>query len=215
MKIQLADLYNEDCRDVVVSTVCSLSRSISSFPFPYTMTDDETALHIVDIVNQAFETMEGKDEYKRIGVGKLDFLTKKILEETNIIPAIFNDAIPKELIVKKDNSVAILVNFNDHLHIRVHSFGFLMKNICEKLFAIEEHFSNKLSFLFDNKLGFIIHDMFYFGTSLFQSALISIPGIIMMKKFDMVIQILKKLKMSANGYYSQNSNKSMGWLYYI
>jgi len=215
MRIDLSNLYNEDCKDVVISTVCSLSRSISGFPFPHAMTDDETALHIVELVNKVFETMEGKEEYKIIGVGKLDFLTKKILEETSIIPAIFNDAIPKELIVKKDNSVAILVNFNDHLNIRVHSFGFLMKETCEKLFTIEEHFSNKLSFLFDNKLGFIIHDMFYFGTSLFQSALLSIPGIVMMRKFDMVIQILQKLKMSANGYYSQNSTKSMGWLYYV
>ncbi len=215
MKIDLANLYDEDCRDVVISTVCSLSRSLRGFAFPHAMTDDETALRIVEMVNQAFGTLEGKEEYKIIGVGKLDFLTKKILEETNIIPAIFNEAIPKELIVRKDNSIAILVNFNDHLSIRIHSFGFLMKDICEKLFAIEEHFSNKLPFLFDNKLGFIIHDMFYFGTSLFQSALISIPGIVMMKKFDMVIQILRKLKMSANGYYSQNSAKSMGWLYYI
>jgi len=215
MKIDLANLYNEDCRDVVVSTVCSLARSVRGFPFPHAMADDETALRMVDIVNQVFETMGEKEEYKIIGVGKLDFLTKKILEETNIIPPIFNETIPKELIVKKDNSVAILVNFNDHLSIRIHSFGFLMRDICEQLFRIEEHFSNNLDFLFDNKLGFVIHDMFYFGTALFQSSLISIPGIVMMRKFDMVIQILRKLKMSANGYYSQNSNKSMGWLYYI
>ena len=215
MRIQLADVCNEDCKDVVVSTVCSLSRSIKGFPFPNAMTDDETALNIVDMVYKAFESIEGKEEYKIIGVGKLDFLTKKILEETNIIPPTFNETIPKELILKKDNSSAILVNFNDHLGIRVHSFGFLMKETCERLFKIEEHFSKQLPFLFDNKLGFIVHDMSYFGTALFQSSLISIPGIVMMRKFDMVIQILKKLKMSANGYYAQNSNKSMGWLYYI
>ena len=215
MKINTSELYNEKCTDVVILAMISISRSIENFPFPSVMTDDGEALQVIEMIGDSFSSFEDKDNYKKISIDTLDLLTKKILEETNIIPSRFNEKIKKELIIKDDNSLAILLNFNEHITIRSRSFGFLIKDICQQAFKVEEHFASCMPFSFDNELGYIVSDIFYFGTAFFQSALLSLPGIVMMGQLGNIVQDLRKTGIAANGYYSPNASASMGWVYYV
>ncbi len=215
MKINLNEMYNEKCSDVALTTIFSLSRCIKGFPFPNVIKNEATANRIIEIVNEQFESFEQGCDYKKISIETIDILTRKILEETNIIPQNFNEKIQKEIIMKIDNSVAILVNFNNHLTIKALSNGFQIKDLTDRIFMIEEFFSSNIQFLFDKNIGYIIDDLYYLGTGLNMSLLLSIPGIVMMGRLLSVIETLKKDGIAINGYYTNNSHSSMGWIYYI
>lgn len=215
MKINSSQLYNEACLDVVVVTIFSLSRSIKDFPFPNVNMTEEDASEVIKMVDDSFDKLEEASEYKKINVDSLDILTRKILEEANVIPNKFDESVKKQIIINEDNSVSILLNFNEHISIRSRSFGFFIKEICNKIFMLEEHFEKDLPVLNDKELGHITSDIFYFGTSLRQSVLLSIPGIVMMNKLGAVIEDLRYIGIHVNGYYAATSHESMGWVYYL
>jgi len=215
MKLNPGQLYNEACLDVVIATIFSLSRSIKDLPFPNENMTEELAEKVIKMVDDNFDKLEDASNYKKINIDTLDILTKKILEEANVIPNKFNETLKKQIIINEDNSVAILLNFNDHITIRSRSFGFFIKEICTKIFMLEEYFESKIPIFSDEKLGYITTNIFYFGTSLMQSVLLSIPGIVMMNKLGDVVEDLRRVGIHANGYYSAPSPSSMGHVYYL
>lgn len=215
MNIRLNDIYDEVSTDVAIATVSSISRSIVGFPFPHVIKNDEEAMKVLEIVFSSFEKFKDKNEYRKIDIETFDILTKKILEEASVIPSLFNEKVKKALIVSDSNAIAVLVNFNNHLTIRSRSIGFSPKENYMRAFELEDFFASVIPFSFDEELGYIVKDIFYFGTAFFQSVLLSIPGIVMMGQLSHVIQDLKKNGLNANGYYAPNSHASMGWVYFI
>jgi len=109
MKINLHDMCNEVCTDVAIATIFSISRSVLGFPFPNAINNDEDANKVLHKVNSSFEQLKDRDEYRNIDFGSLDLLTRKILEESSIIPSRFDERPKKALIVGDMNSIAILV----------------------------------------------------------------------------------------------------------
>ena len=215
MKVHLNELYNEKCSDIVISTIFSLSRCINGFVFPNKIIDNTEAQAIIKHVCSALEKIDTKNEYKVISSDNLNILTQKILEESNLLPSTFNEKIKKSIIINSDSSIAILVNFNDHLTFKAISPSFQIKDLSEKLFELEEFFANKLDFSFDDDIGYITSDVLYCGTGIVEGVLVSIPGIVATKRISNIIVNFKNSGLTANGHYTNNTKGSMGGLYYI
>ena len=215
MKVHLNELYNEKCSDVVISTTFSLYRCINGFAFPNKIIDKTQAEDVIKCIRFIIEKMDTKDEYKVISSDSLNILTQKILEESNLLPNTFNEKIKKDIIINGDSSIAILVNFNSHLTFRAMSPSFQIKDLCEKVFELEEYFADKLDFAFDDDIGYITPNIFYCGTGIEEGVLVSIPGIVATKGMSNLVVNFKNAGLTANGHYTNNAKDSMGGLYYI
>ncbi|MGP1438630.1 MAG: hypothetical protein ACTTKH_06115 [Treponema sp.] len=215
MKVHLNELYDEKCSDVVISATFSLLRSIKGFTFPNKTIQYSQAEDVINCVRNVFENMEELKDYKLISSSNLNILTQKILEESNLLPNSFNEKIKKDIIINNDSSIAILVNFNEHLTFKAISPTFQIKGLCEKVFELEELFASKLDFVFDDDLGFISSDIFYCGTGIQEGALVSIPGIVASNKMSKLVIDFKNAGLTANGHYTNNAKGSIGGLYYI
>jgi putative ATP:guanido phosphotransferase swol_2368 len=215
MKVYLNELYDEKCSDVVIDTTFSISRCIKGFTFPNKLITTSQSEYIIKSVHDAFNTMKEQNDYKIINSENLNILSQKVLEESNLLPPTFNEKIKKDIIVNNDSSIAILVNFNDHLTFKAISPTFQIKDLCKKLFELEEFFASKLDFAFDDDIGYITSNIFYCGTGIREGALVSIPGIVATKKISSLILDFKNAGLTADGHYTNNAKDSMGSLYYV
>lgn len=215
MKLHLNELYNEKCSDVVISTTFSLSRCITGFNFPDKIIYAKEATDIISSVLSEFEDMPEKEKYKVISSDNLNILSQKILEESNLLPESFNEKIKKDIIINDDSSVAILVNYNEHLVFKAMSPSFQIKDLCEKVFELEEYFASKLGFAFDDDIGYITSNIFYCGTGIKEGALVSIPGILATKRISNLVVSFKNAGLTADGRYGNNSKTTVGGLYYV
>ena len=215
MKVLLNELYDEKCSDVVIHSIFSVSRAIKGFTFPNKLMEEGESEDIVNCVRNAFKTLENKDDYKIIDSSNLNLLTEKVLQESAFLPEAFNEKIKKDIIISSDSSVAILVNFNEHLTFKAISPTFQIKELCERVFELEESFANKLDFAFDDDLGYITSDIFYCGTGIKEGVLVSVPGILSTKKISDLIVNFKNANLTAIGHYANHQKDPVGWVYYI
>ena len=215
MKVQLNELYNEKCSDIVIGTTFSLLRCIAGFNFPNKIIQMTEATEVISSVRDVFERMEGKENYKLISSDNLNILSQKILEESNLLPETFNEKIKKDIVINSDSSIAILVNFNEHLIFKAMSSSFQIKDLCEEVFKLEEYFASKLEFAFDDDIGYITSNIFHCGTGIEEGALVSIPGIVTTKRMSELVVSFKNAGLTANGHYTNNAKGAIGSLYYI
>ena len=215
MKVHLNELYDEKCSDVVIANTFSVSRCIKDFTFPNKIIIEDQAKDIIKCVRDIFENLEDKNDYKIISSDNLNLLSQKVLEESYLLPSTYDVKIKKDIIINNDSSIAILVNFNDHLTFKAISPTFQIKELCEKIFELEEYFASKLNFVFDDGIGYITSDILYCGTGIRETVLVSIPGIIAMKKISDLIVDFKNAKLTADGHYTDNTKDSIGGLYRI
>jgi len=215
MKVHLNELYDEKCSDVVIYSTFSLSRCIKEFIFPNKLVDVNQSEEIIKCVLDVFENLKDKNDYKVISSENLNILSQKVLQESNLLPESFNEKIKKSIIVSSDSSIAILVNFNDHLIFKAISPTFQIKDLCKKVFDLEEFFADKLDFAFDDDIGYITSNIPYCGTSIREGVLVSIPGIIATRKISNLIVDFKNAGLTATGHYANDTKFSIGGVYYI
>lgn len=215
MKVILNELYDEKCSDVVIHSTFAILRCIRGFTFPNKLMELSQSEDIIKTVRSVVENLENKNDYKIIDADNLNLLTQKVLEESNLLPNSSNEKIKKDIIISSDSSIAVLVNFNHHLTFKAISPTFQIKELCERVFELEELFASKLDFAFDDDLGYITSDIFYCGTGIKEGVLVSIPGIISTKKISDIIVDFKNANLTAIGHYASNERTPVGWTYYI
>lgn len=215
MKIHLKELYDEKCSDVVIHSTFSISRCLKGFIFPNKFSTISQSEEIIKSIRNVFENIEDKNNYKIISSDNLNALTQKVLQESDFLPMSFDEKIKKDIIINNDSSIAILVNFNDHLTFKAISSSFQIKELCEKVFELEEFFASKLDFAFDDDIGYITSDILYCGTGIREGALVSIPGIVLTKKISSLIVDFKNANLTAIGHYADNEKTPVGWVFYV
>ncbi|MGP1520714.1 MAG: hypothetical protein ACTTIZ_04335 [Treponema sp.] len=215
MKVHLNELYDEKCSDVVIDTTFSISRCIKGFNFPNKLIHISQSEDIIKTIRNVVDGINTKNDYKIISSDNLNILSQKVLEESNLLPTTFNEKIKKDIIINNDSSIAILVNFNEHLTFKAISPTFQIKDLCKKVFELEEFFASKLDFAFDEDIGYITSNILYCGTGIREGVLVSIPGIVATKKISNLILDFKNAGLTASGHYTNNSKGSMGGLYYV
>ena len=99
--------------DLVFSSRIRIARNLKGFPFPNKMTD-EHKYSVIQIVSDAIFKSDLKDEYGFIDIDKISEIEAYSLVERHLIsPEFASNTKGKALILKKDESVSIMINEED------------------------------------------------------------------------------------------------------
>ncbi len=191
-------------QDVFVSTRVRFARNLNDYPFEPILTD-AAAKEIIEKVRGALMP-EGYVETDMSG-------TRDVLCESHLISYDMAEKKTPCALFEKDD-VHIMVCEEDHLRIQAIRAGLDLEGALEAAGAAENKLDEKLSFAFDQKLGYLTHCPTNLGTAMRASVMMFLPCLTMTKRMKGFENQLSKLGLTVRGTDGEGSN-ARGCLYQI
>jgi len=163
--------------DVVVSTRGVLARNLSDLPFPDTCSDDERRT-VEERVLTACEDIEVLAGGQYLPLQELDECEVQFLVEARLVTRELADGDgARGVYVTEDQSVSVMVNEADHIHVQVTDAGLCLSEAWEKLSALDELFSTRLDFAYDDRYGYLTADLARVGSGLKMTPELHLPAL--------------------------------------
>ena len=203
-------------RAVVVSTRIRLARNLCDVPFPNRMSDEQKNEVISRIAKALDNAVFAKNiKLEKIDMEKLSDIEANAMAERRIIsPEFAKNRIGRAIFLSPDESVAILVNEEDHIRIQVLASGSDLP-VCLKIAAeIDSYLDAKLTYAFDETLGYLTQCPTNLGTGLRASVMLHLPMMESSRMIENLANTVSKLGMTVRGSMGEGS-ASQGALYQI
>lgn len=207
---------NTSDRAIVVSTRIRLARNLSDVPFPNRMIEEQRH-NVVSRVEKALCNAKiGKDiSLTKIDMEKLSDIEANAMAERRIIsPQFAKNRQGRALFLSEDESIAVLVNEEDHIRIQVLAAGSDLP-VCLKLATeIDSILDAKLSYAFDEALGYLTQCPTNLGTGLRASVMLHLPMMESGRMIENLANTVSKLGMTVRGSMGEGTS-AQGALYQI
>ena len=191
---------------VVLSTRVRLARNVAGSFFP-PQADDETKQRIVSYFDSAVtrsKLLADGEYYKATDINELD---RQFLIERHLISPVFLDGdLSKAVFIGKDQRISIMVNEEDHLRIQALSAGLNPQESYQIALRYESELSNLLEFDYDNDFGYLTACPTNAGTGMRASVLIHLPGLVLTREIDKIINRLTTSGLVVRGFYGEGSD---------
>ncbi len=191
-------------QDVFVSTRVRFARNLKDYPFEPKLVG-AAAKEIIEKVREALTPL-GYTETKLTGAGD-------VLAESHLISYEMAEKKTPAALLERDD-VHIMVCEEDHLRIQAIKAGFDLEGALEAAGEAEARLDEKLSFAFDEKLGYLTHCPTNLGTAMRASVMMFLPCLTMTKRMKGIENQLAKLGLTVRGTDGEGSG-TRGCLYQI
>ncbi len=188
--------------DVVISSRVRLARNVEDFFFVEKMSFNQRE-EFLDNVNTVCKKFTGFDF---ILMEKLSPLDRKLLLERHLISADqMNHPRGKAVLLRADEISSVMFNEEDHLRIQVLKSGFDLKKAWKIANDLEETFAKNFKFAFSSQFGYLTACPTNVGTGMRSSCMLHLPGLIMTKKINKILELLAKLSFTARGFFGEGT----------
>ena len=192
--------------DIVVSSRVRLARNLTKHRYPMRAEPSEAA-EVVALVRTAVEKSTALDQGGFFESAILDRDDRELLVERHLIsPEFMRDDLPRGLFVDGALGSSLMINEEDHLRIQAVRSGLDLRQAMDRAREIEISLAGVLRFDYDARLGYLTACPTNVGTGLRVSVLIHLPGLVLTKEMDMVLQQINKVGLNVRGFYGEGSD---------
>ena len=193
--------------DIAISSRIRLARNMISYPFPCAASEEQLEEICSRVSAAACRSQSlGCPDCFTFDIAQLSVLDREILLERRLASKEFiSEPAGKRLLVKKDESCAVMINEEDQLRIQVLAPGFQLDKVWEKINAVDDELSRHLDYAFDEQLGYLTSCPTNVGTGLRASVMLHLPGLVMTGKIGATLQGINKLNLAARGIFGEGS----------
>lgn len=198
----------------VITSRIRLARNITDTPFPGWALQKERTKAYQDL-SQAALSLPGAKLGFFEELNTLNSLEKQVLVEQHLMSrelAARGEACG--LLVNKDKTVSIMINEEDHFRLQGIQTGLNLKKAYRALSKIDDHLHEKLSYAYDEELGFITSCPSNLGTGMRASVMLHLPCLSLSNQIKPVLKAVSKLGLAIRGFYGEGT-ESLGNLYQI
>ena len=193
--------------DIVLSTRVRLARNLTEYPFPARL-DETQKKDIGTIVRDII------DADKSFGLDFIDMSalssaqTVSLAEKHLISPEFACDTIGRSLLLSKDEDISIMICEEDHIRIQTVYAGLSLEEAYETATKIDTILENKLSYAFDEALGYLTQCPTNIGTALRASVMLHLPALSKKGAMQRLSTTVAKLGLTLRGSYGEGSEVS-------
>lgn len=164
--------------DVVICTHIHLIRNLRDVPFVSKMSRSERQ-KLEQRVASAVSENEGLSRvFRFIDMESLSKTEAVSLVERFLISADFlSDCRGRGLFVNEDETVSIMVNEEDHIHLQCEQAGLNLQKTFEKADGLDDILDKSLHFAFDENLGYLTQNPVNLGTGMRASLTLHLPAL--------------------------------------
>jgi protein arginine kinase len=191
--------------EVVLSSRIRLARNLSERTFPQRAAEPARAVLLQEILDktQHVEALEGG---LRLGLEKLQPVERQLLGERQLVSQDLVEA-PQHrgVVVAKDESASFMINEEDHLRIQAIRPGLDLDQAYRVADGLDDELDARLDFAYSARFGFLTACPTNTGTGMRASVLIHLPGVVLAKESDKLLESLRKLHLTVRGFYGEGS----------
>jgi len=211
------DLFEQPCEwlkgtgpnsDIVISSRIRLARNLKRIAFSHWASKKEK-----EEVLKKVKTASTVSNYTKgalfLQMADLNNLDKQLLIERHLVSrehALHADN--KAVIISDREILSIMINEEDHLRIQVMQSGFNLNEAWQIIKRIDEELNKKLDFAYSPDWGYLTACPTNTGTGLRASVMLHLPGLVMSKQINKVLQAITKLNLTARGFYGEGTEAS-------
>ena len=209
----LADSASDE--DIAISTRIRLARNLTGFPFPSAAAPEQFRA-AAEAVAEAVEHKEalGAGAF-RFDLDAMNPLDQEILFERRLASReLLQHETGAAVHVARDESLAVMVNEEDHLRIQALKPGFQLEAVWEAIDELDNRLSAELDFAYDETLGYLTACPTNVGTGMRVSVMLHLPGLVLAGQLNQVVQGIAKLGLAVRGIFGEGTD-NRGNLYQI
>ncbi len=200
---------------IVIKSRVRLARNLVDYPFPNKL-DEEKSLVVIEKVKEAlFKNNSGLErDYEFYKMSDLRQLKKICMVENHLIsPDLANNA-NGAVLIKKDETVSIMINEEDHIRIQTMCDGLELEKAYEKASEIDDFLEETLEYAFDVNLGYLTSCPTNTGTGMRASVMIHLPALTQMRYINDVHKVSSQIGVAVRGIYGERT-EALGNIYQI
>ena len=210
----LSDSGPED--DIAISSRIRFARNLAGESFPLQAPDD-TLRGIRDEVFEALRKIGARRHFRmrEFPMDELSPLDRGFLMERHLVSREFmNPRHGAALATNREQGTFVMINEEDHLRIQVLAPGFQLDKLWTRIDDFDDQLSKKLSFAFDERLGYLTACPTNLGTAMRASVMLHLPGLVLTEQIGPCLKAVGKLGLTARGIFGEGS-KNQGNLFQI
>lgn len=193
--------------DIVLSARVRLARNIAEYPFPARL-DDAQKRDIGNIVKDILYS-DNSFELSFIDMSALSSAETVSLAEKHLIsPEFACDTLGRTLLLSEDEDVSIMICEEDHIRIQTVYPGLSLEEAFETALKIDNILEKKLSYAFDENLGYLTQCPTNIGTALRASVMLHLPALSKKGAMQRLSTTVAKLGLTLRGSYGEGSEVS-------
>lgn len=194
--------------DIVMSSRIRLARNMRDVPFPHWANNQQ----LEEVYERAAKAFSG-DTYLKKGLlsrmKELSAIDKQFLVERHLVSREhIARADHKGILITPDESIAIMVNEEDHLRLQVMKSGLNLNEAWVVADRLDDFLSTKLNFAGDPEWGSLTTCPTNTGTGMRSSIMLHLPCLVMTKEIGRILQAITKLGLTARGLFGEGTEAS-------
>ena len=193
---------------IALSTRVRLARNLREFPFPGRAQSGQKKA----VLSKCLEALGNVKDLKTstsVELDELSELDRQILVERHLISLELSQSDESGgVVLSDDRSCSVMVNEEDHLRIQVLSNGLDFDKVWKLADSLDSGIESTLDYAFDQQLGFLTACPTNLGTGMRASVMMHLPGLVMSKNMDKVINAVNHLGIAVRGLFGEGSDAS-------
>jgi len=191
--------------DVIVSTRIRIARNLNGHCFPFHASASERTV-VYEKVTAALRKQRRFRSYGAINFSGLGILDQRILVEKRIAsPDLLQAVGDRGVVFDPARPVTIMVNEQDHLRLQCLDSGCRPLEAWAAVDALDEQLGRELDIAYNDTKGFLTSSPFNSGTGLGVSYLMHLPGLVLTRAADAVLQGASQMGVSARSFFGDHS----------
>lgn len=203
--------------DVVISTRIRFARNLKTLPFPCKLKQSDREKVNEQVIDAVLNgNMALSSRFKVIDIKAIPKYEAISLVEKHIISPQFasDNNNSRKLLLLDDNSVSIMINEEDHIRLQVMREGLNFDDAYDTADKLDTFLDEKLSFAFDDRLGYLTQCPTNLGTGMRASLQLHLPALEDSGAMDRISLSLSKLGLTLRGFYGEGT-KPKGSMYQL
>ncbi len=198
----------------VVSSRIRFARNIADTTFPGWATQQERKEAYV-VMTEALKGLDITEASYKTELVELDAVEKQVLVEQHLMSRPF--AARSEgcgVLVNRDKTISLMLNEEDHFRLQAIFPGLNLKKAYKHLSEVDDVISERLTYAFDETMGFLTSCPTNVGTGMRASVMLHLPALTLKGQMKPVINAMTRLGYAVRGFYGEGTD-CLGHLYQI
>ncbi len=200
--------------DIAICTRVRLARNLRGFAFAPCLQEPESRQLCEFVVGRLRQT--GLPEALNVvDLEPIDELERTVLVERHLISReLAASKRPSGVAVDTDESIAIMINEEDHLRVQVFAPGLQTEAAWRRAERLDDALIQRLPMAWSEEFGFLTSCPTNTGTGLRLSVMLHLPGLVWSEEIDKATNVAQKIHLAVRGLYGEGS-RALGDFYQV
>lgn len=200
--------------DIAICTRVRLARNLQGYPFAPRL-DDADASELYTFVVGRLQKPGLPEALQVLDLAPVDELERMVLVERHLISRELAGSKRRTgVAVDTEESVAVMVNEEDHLRVQVFAPGLQPEATWRRAERLDDALIERLPMAWSEEFGFLTACPTNTGTGLRLSVMLHLPGLVWSEEIDKATNVAQKIHLAVRGLYGEGS-RALGDFYQV